>query len=693
MKFIIAFLFGLLLVVTSTLQVDATGGMRLTGVVTPVPPPPTICSVFTSFSSTDGCSAGPTQVISSTLNFSNGNLLTPGATGTALQNPGAYNAAVTGSQGFHVNNTSTVNWNVPGVDYPVGVVPCSGLSYCNGTSYCGKVASGGGTNFPCSANNPTLIDAVQYNWASDASAGFAQTGCGSPSISISAGTGTIGNISKNLIHCSMPNGANINVQGFDFTPFEGGLFGENCTAMQFFGNTTGFTGTVTFKNNRVSFGGDLSCQVIGSVPILFEVLALDAWNINISNNELDGNGLNCCSGIYPGSGSPYPNNFVWPNEAGVIWFRQDCTSPFTSTQCGSSGGSTLTVKYNYTHDLPGRLFYAFSLACAGFDFSYNVVHNPNTSAASVHGEIYLPILSSTTTCPGYVAGTSWGAWQSWKNFNNMIWQDANTQGNSTSYFQNNFAGGNYITQVSHIVSNNVMLTNPDGWWFPVANAGFCTGSCVVNAGNANYTYGDILNLTSLAPYCTVLPTIKVTKVSGASGAFGTTVTGDTGTVVDATGVSGGICGAAGSTRQIGLPVSTILNTSCNQCANGAASGVTVTTQSGGVTNFSGGTIANMISEGGNGVSTAVINFQSWNMNNNIADVSGALGLFFPVTVGATFCTAGGAAPPNVFPPIAGTAPFTGNGRMTQTGNKIINTNTTLGGSLNTTLTMPTNSGC
>jgi hypothetical protein len=362
-----------------------------------------------------------------------------------------------------------VNWNVAGLDYPVGVAPGPGRPIADGAvviarPYCnGRFVALGNPTKPCSTDIhghlTPLIDPSRYDWAKDGSAGFAGVGC--------APGANYGQNKPYEVFC-VAGVAAMNVQGFDWTPAEssdgGQTYHSTCVGLRVNDAGAITSGSVDFTDNRIDWSGDLSCQTLATSilgPILLGVNITHAWTVHVWRNYIEQN----AQAAYNTSGAP-----MWIGIGAPIFVG------------GAEGGVSrvaISVKYNYFGNLESRGV-TFSMACGGFEFSYNVTNNIGDHSGGAHGEIFYAgpqhgIVDGRVVqfvhCPNFQqaselpitswAGSTWGEMPFVKLINNAAWTDTSVRGNTNSFYVGNFdwAAPDLLNIHSGHYSLNTMVAN------------------------------------------------------------------------------------------------------------------------------------------------------------------------------------------------------------------------------------------
>ena len=311
------------------------------------------CSVYTTFSSTDGCAGAPAY-LNSTLSYRDAAAFTDGTFWSVT------------------SRLSNFQWNVAGVDFAVGVTPGS---YCGGALACSTTP--GATN---------LWSPVGYNFATDP----AGTGC-DPSLSaIMTDSG------MNVIKCYITAGHTaINFNGVDLNP--GNTDCYNLYVRETTGSL-GLTGTINFTNSRMHIDSSkASClntlsssTVTGQSPVTlgnYPGGMSDVFAITVNNNVLYQDGQNPLQLL--------ANATTLPMYHGAVSF---------------STGGTFTAHYNYIPDTHNYVFYGS--ACNGIDYSYNVEPHVSPYVAYGHGDFTLQngfSVCPSTTVP-YITETNNTIW-------------------------------------------------------------------------------------------------------------------------------------------------------------------------------------------------------------------------------------------------------------------------------------------
>lgn len=326
-----------------------------------------------------------------------------------------------------------INWNVAGVDFPIGIRPVAAGQYCDG-----PYVSLDNPKRPCSATPgaTNLIDASTYDWAKDDQAGYANTGCvngGGTSSWVHLTTGSAGRTDMKCVVKST-TGQTINILGFDWTPNEGcTAVGIGCPAVQAcvgfeivtsagVNKGTGSGGVVNFMDNRykniypqtstagVNIFTPTSCMQTTSKTGVFEGIFFgasagpiaaptqaftDNWTVNFEYNYIDGNALQA----YTLYGYRLPGTI---GGGSVTYYEID------------AGYGAAHVKYNAFKNSVLQYMYPQG-NCGGFDVVGNVVLNQTLWRGSAqHGDFGLPspgiCLWGTTITPTFTAGSP-----------NMVW--------------------------------------------------------------------------------------------------------------------------------------------------------------------------------------------------------------------------------------------------------------------------------
>jgi hypothetical protein len=406
------------------------------------------CSAFSGFPALDGCSAAPgtSPSYTSALQYRDPAAFT---VGHLFQTQG-----VTPISGLHSGPSPKINWNVAGVDFPVGVAPCASPTGCFACTwaecttagiygqdvYCNGMAYNGAT-LPCSTTPGAtyLIDASEYAWGS--SSDPAQTGCGMAS-----------NYNKTqhyVVTCVVSTEAGpatVNLIGFDFAPVIDGV-ANSCVGIKVTEARGGVAngGTINQKHTRFFAANNAACAApIGAslgqgvltnyygTPFWFNTNISEPWTYDVEYNMVDlqsQNAFNTLKG--PGT------NYDWFNVPYGEWqFGQTGLHPYL-------GRNKIVFRYNWLPNQTRNVFQANN-SCNGLDVSYNVLHNLNYYAGTGHGEFF--VVFNNYNCPGYSPGVSFGNMSYMKVRNNLMFQDA----------------ANWNTTNSQFLDMNVIAASPAG---------------------------------------------------------------------------------------------------------------------------------------------------------------------------------------------------------------------------------------
>ena len=583
---------------------------------------------YSAYASIDGCS-GASAYLDANLSYQNANLLASAGTAGSI-----FQTAQTLTSPFHTPS-GKINWNVAGLDFPVGIAPGTLSNGVVNNAYCtGAYVSLDNPKLPCSydtsGNLTPLIDAAKYDWAKDALTGYANAGCASGVNWASGGTYPYS------VQCNASSLTNIS--GFDFGPAEwnGSAYSPVCAGFLLRDNGSATNGTINFKNNRIFWSGDTSCLALTNeyqagyvVPIYLAVNMAHNWAINVWNNRVDQNAKKAY------------------NTVGDSLFY-GYSGPFTVGYVSSSGTvqTAISVKYNYFSNLFYRAV-TINYPCGGFEFSDNVIQNIGDYSGGAHGEIYFvqPATSGdlqTEHCPGFVygaggaggssspwglpttpvaspngwAGSTWGAMPYFKVVNNVAWTDSTVRGDGTAFISSSITWNNpdLLNIQAGLYELNVFEPNPpqnapntpaSRFYFmyvgfnafvPNTSGGSATGY------NSNYAANDILSID--VPACE-------------AGGYTSPPTGQVLSLTSVRPADPGNCGYSNP------GTSGTVTMTCVHCANEPVGFVTGWTTSG-VTfdNINESSLMDIMANHANdngGLNGGYINYQSLTISNNMLD--------------------------------------------------------------------------
>lgn len=429
---------------------------------------------------------------------------------------------------------SQVNWNVAGINYPVGVKPAK---YCNGT-----YVSPGVPTAPCSTTPgaTNLIDAYLYNWATDPM-GF---GC-----STSAG-GFNDSVFRNAEDCRVSGP--IDVKGVDFDPQEtmtasvtsgvnamtntGAIPIINNTLLQFSGSAptpfstsqkyyvVGVSGS-TFQLSASAGGTAITPTSSGNftfsqdvcVGFAVEYVTTDnGGNLVFEDNRVQNRNEVGCAPTAPLPVSAITNNLLGPvtfgnqlaaattNPFNVIlkndWFDGGAQLP--SLSYGNVGQviwattyGTVSLKDSYLANSVGKIISITN--CQGVDLEDNVWKNDGYDAGNYEGGNGANIIHTEFDIL-FPTNTSCGASQTI--INNTLWEDGTVPDPPLVDFfdgtYNNTIGAAGITsanyQLNTIVANRLIV--------PIGTATFTANSPTISVPGASSLWNNIIvTLTGSLP--------------------------------------------------------------------------------------------------------------------------------------------------------------------------------------------------
>ncbi len=245
------------------------------------------------------------------------------------------------------------NWNVAGVDYPVGVyTPVAQLA------------------------DPARIPASS-NCAWHA-------------------TGSHWNPSAPYLQCGVNSTLNSDVEGYNF----GDIGGHGCAGIEL---TSGYRGSLTVRNNRFGFddpGCSANFQWVGGIPasIIYDPYGVGSGSVTITQNEFDGETDN------PNTGGAAMAYWIGVRMAGTLQMTYNAfykNPAHAYTFSGIGGAGTISAAYNYyeqIHDTHAWKGHAEIQGMAGFrQFSSQFETVLNTKETNSAGETLQYIVDAPTT--------------------------------------------------------------------------------------------------------------------------------------------------------------------------------------------------------------------------------------------------------------------------------------------------------
>jgi hypothetical protein len=510
---------------------DVYGGKKNPGAM----PQPQGCSTFTGASTIgldDGCAGSPHL---SQFGYQNPNMLKPPGT------PGSiYQSGQKVSRTLHADVTSPVDWNVAGLDFPVGP---------NDVQFCATIND---PDLPCATDEngvaEKLIDASRYDWARDP----AHTGCAQASYNRS-----LPEKAYFQVYCVIQDNTEIHASGFDFSPAEavtatpgnearptvctvGGCH-RTCVGLYIRDQASITTPKdIYVEDNYVNWTGDTSCFIMWAAQ-----RGLLGWAGSLARNQSGGttnipfdidSRPTTPRWVHINRNSTLMNGDLSYNEAGQpMWFGWGNAYNIAGAMIAGQNRFGLEVKYNYAR-APVARWVGGNIPCAGQLINFNVIADYGLSHAdSTHGELtYITSGmhngANDSQCPPFPQGVTtlapsdqnygWGSAGPSELIGNVAWTSSVNAGPVETFFLYGHlwsAPGLLSWSLGEFSLNTFVSNRPGagnsrtGWHFNVnvLGPGYDTtnGLGGYSAGAQQWAMFDILTVEN--PNCTSKPTMIV----------------------------------------------------------------------------------------------------------------------------------------------------------------------------------------